>query len=299
MDIHYLRVFAAVYRLRSFTGASEELHLTQPTVSDHIKTLEEELGVRLFDRLGRSVIPTREAEILYTRTLDILERFDNLPAVIREAKNEISGELVIGASTIPGTYLLPEIVVGIQRKWPSLSFNIKISDSKDVTEKVMRTELFIGIVGSRILNSQIVYQPLVEDKLVAVSSPSLIKNRIIPLRELLKYPMVIREEGSGTRREMERILESRGLRLEDLRIAGIFGSTDSVKEAVKKGLGYTIISYMAVRDELKRKTLKEIVIEGIPEMKRRFYLIHHKKRSLPRVYQLFIQELETWIHEYS
>ncbi len=299
MDIHYLKVFASVYRLRNFTRASEELHLTQPTVSAHIRTLEEELGVKLFDRLGRNVIPTKEAETLYTGALEILERFDNLKVVIKEVKNEISGELVIGASTIPGTYLLPEILVSIEKRWPSLSFNIKISDSKDIIEKVMQTELLIGIVGSKILNSHIVYQPLIEDKLIVVSSSSFIKKRTLTLRELSRYPMVIREEGSGTRREMEKILESHGIRLEDLKIQGIFGSTDSVKEAVKKGLGYTIISYMAVKDDLRHKTLKELVIEDLPPMKRMFYLIHHKKRSIPRVYQLFIEELNTWIHEHS
>ncbi len=291
MDIHHLRVFTSVFKNRSFSRASEELYLTQPTISDHIRALEEELDCRLFDRLGRSIIPTKEAEILYNHAAEIIEKMNNIKEVIGRFKKEITGELIIGASTIPGTYLMPSIMAGFQRRYPSISFQIIISDSKGIVEKVSRHELLIGIVGAKLTNAQLDYIPFMEDELILVSSPSLIKNNRISLKGLLNYPMVLREEGSGTRREAEKILEVRGISFEDIKVAGIFGSTDAVKQAVKAGLGVSILSRLSVKDELRYGVLKEIKVADI-QMRRRFYTVTHKKRNLPAVYNAFLEYMK-------
>jgi DNA-binding transcriptional LysR family regulator len=290
MDIHHLRVFASVFRHKSFSKASEELHLTQPTVSDHIKTLEEELSCRLFDRLGRTIVPTKEAEALYTHAVEIIEKADVLKEVIGQVRKEVAGELVIGASTIPGTYLMPSIIAAFRKAHPSTSFQIIVSDSRDIIGRVLRHELLIGIVGAKLTNHQIHYIPFMEDEMIAVASPSLMKDGVIPLQDLTRIPMVLREEGSGTRREVEKILEGRGVALEEIKIAGIFGSTDAVKQAVKAGLGISIVSRFSVSDELRFKVLKEIKVRDI-RMKRNFYIITHKKRSLPRAYQSFLDHV--------
>jgi len=291
MDIHHLRVFTSVFKSRSFSRASEVLYLTQPTISDHIRALEEELGCRLFDRLGRSIIPTKEAEILYSHATEIIEKMNNIKEVIGRFKKEIAGELIIGASTIPGTYLMPSIMAGFQRRHPSISFQITISDSKGIVERVSGHELLIGVVGAKLTNAQLDYIPFMEDELILVSSPSLIKDSRISLKGLLNYPMVLREEGSGTRREAERILEVRGISLEDIKVAGIFGSTDAVKQAVKAGLGVSILSRLSVRDELKHGILKEIKLADI-QMRRRFYVVTHRKRTLPAVYNAFLEYMK-------
>lgn len=292
MDIHQLKVFASVFKNKGFSRASEELYLTQPTVSDHIKTLEEDLGCRLFDRLGRTIIPTKEAEVLYAHAMEIIEKADTIKAVIGRFKKEIAGEVIIGASTIPGTYLMPSIMADFQRKHPSISFQIMISDSKGIVEKVLRHELLIGIVGARLPDTHITYTPFMEDELIAVSSPALIKKNKLTLDELIGYPMILREEGSGTRRETEKILENEGVALKDIEIAGIFGSTDAVKQAVKAGMGISIVSKFSVKDELKFRLLKEIKIAGV-EMKRKFFIISHKKRTLPLAYSLFLEHIKS------
>jgi DNA-binding transcriptional LysR family regulator len=288
MDIHHLRIFASVFRHKSFSKASEELHLTQPTVSDHIKTLEEELSCRLFDRLGRSIVPTREADALYTHAVEIIEKADLLKEVIGRVRKEVAGELVIGASTIPGTYLMPSLIAAFRKVHPSTSFQIIVSDSRDIVGKVLRHELLIGIVGAKLTNDQIHYVPFMEDEMIAVASPSLMKDGVITLQDLTRIPMVLREEGSGTRREVEKILESKGVALGEIGIAGIFGSTDAVKQAVKAGLGISIVSKFSVTDELKHKVLKEIKVKDV-QMKRNFYIITHKKRTLPVAYNAFLE----------
>lgn len=291
MDIHHLKVFLSVFKNKSFSRASEELNLTQPTISDHIRSLEEGLDCRLFDRLGRTIIPTKEAVVLYSHAIEIIEKVDALKGVISQIKKEISGELIIGASTIPGTYLLPSIMAAFNKRYPSISFQVIVSDSKEIVEKVLRHELLIGIVGAKLRDTQINYIPIMEDELIVVSSPSLIKKEKMTLKELSKFPIVLREEGSGTRRETERILMDKGISLEGIKIAGIFGSTDAVKQAVKEGLGISILSGLSVTDELKHKILKRIRLTDI-EMKRKFYIITHKKRTLPQAYNIFLEYIK-------
>ncbi len=292
MDIHQLKVFASVFKNRSFSKASEEIHLTQPTISDHIKSLENEFDCKLFDRLGRTIIPTKEADILYSQALEIIEKANILNDLIGQTKKDIKGELIIGASTIPGTYLLPSIMAAFQRKHPSVSFQILISDSRGIIDRISKHELLLGIVGAKLGNEHIHYVPLVEDELIVVSSPSLIKNNRMTLKEIIIFPLVLREEGSGTRRETEKILESKGISLEDINITGIFGSTDAIKQAVKAGLGVSILSRLSVKDELKHNILKEIELTDI-QMKRKFYIVTHKKRTLPLLHTVFLEHIKT------
>jgi DNA-binding transcriptional LysR family regulator len=288
MDIHQLRVFASVFKNKSFSKASKELHLTQPTISSHIRGLEEEFNCALFDRLGRTIIPTKEAEILYGYALEIIEKADTLKETIGRVKNEITGKLVIGASTIPGVYLMPPMMTVFQKKYPSISFQILISDSGEIVNSVLKQELLLGIVGAKLGDEQISYKPFVEDELIVISSTSLTKSNRITIKELIKFPMVLREEGSGTRRETEKILEDRGITFDNIKIAGIFGSTDAIKQAVKAGLGVSIISRFSVKDELKHGILKEIKLTDI-QMRRKFYIVTHKKRTLPLAYSIFLK----------
>lgn len=292
MDIHQLRVFASVFKNRSFSRASEELHLTQPTISNHIKALEDEFACKLFDRLGRSIIPTKEAEVLYSHSLEIIEKANTLKETIGEMKRDLTGKLVIGASTIPGVYLMPRMMTGFQKKYPAISFQILISDSRGIIESISKHELILGIVGAKLENEQINYLPFVEDELIAVTSPSFAKDDKMLLKDLVKLPMVLREEGSGTRRETEKFLESKRISLDSMQIAGIFGSTDAIKQAVKAGIGVSILSKFSVADELKYEVLREIKLTDI-QMKRRFYIVTHKKRTLPRAYDIFLEHIMT------
>lgn len=286
MDIHQLKVFVSVFKHRSFSKASHELHLSQPTISDHIKSLEEELDCKLFDRLGRTILATADAEVLHNYAVEIIEKVAQAKDSLKKIQNEPAGNLTIGASTIPGTYLLPEILKSFQKTYPRITPEILISDSKEIFEKVLSHELLMGIIGAKFPTQKIAYTPLIEDNLILVSSPDLIKKNSLKIEELRSYPLILREEGSGTRRETERFLTSAGLSPESLNIAGVFGSTEAVKEAVKAGLGISILSRFSVKDELSRGTIREIKIHGL-NMKRFLYIIVHKKRTLPHHYKLF------------
>ncbi len=288
MDIHQLRVFSSVFKNRSFSKASLELHLTQPTISNHIKSLEDELECRLFDRLGRTIIPTKEAEILYGQSMEIIEKAYALKDALGALKKTVTGNLVIGASSIPGVYLMPRIMTEFRKQHPAISLQISIGDSGSIIDGISKHELLLGIVGAKLGNEQINYMPFVEDELIVVSAPSMTGKKSMALKEMISLPIVFREDGSGTRRETEKFLKNKGIVIEDLNIAGIFGSTDAVKQAVKAGLGVSILSKFAVKDELENKLLEEIKLADT-RMKRHFYVVTHKKRTLPRLYEIFLQ----------
>jgi len=290
MDIHHLKVFASVYRHRSFSKAAEELNLTQPTISDHIRALEDELKCRLFDRLNRKVIPTKEAAVLIGKAQEIIERVEGFKDVLGEFRKDLSGHLVIGASTIPGTYILPGITASFRQKNSSVLFEIVVSDSRVIIDKVAGDDLLVGIVGAKLESKQVDYRPFLDDELIVVASGSFDTRKNIAIRDIASLPIVMREQGSGTRREFEKILEKDGIDFQHLNVVGIFGSTDAVKQAVKEGMGISIISRRSVEDELKCGMLKEIKIKNT-DMKRQFFIIIHRKRTLPHIYKIFLEYL--------
>lgn len=290
MDIHHIRVFASVFKHRSFSKAAEELKLTQPTVSDHIKALEDELNCRLFDRRPRKVIPTKEAAVLIGKAQEIIERVAGFKDVLGEFRKDLSGHLVIGASTIPGTYILPGLTASFRQKNASVLFEVVVSDSRAIIDKVAGDDLMIGIVGAKLESKQVDYRPFLDDELIVVASSSFDVKKNIGIRDIASLPIVMREQGSGTKRVFENILEKEGIDFQHLNVVGIFGSTDAVKQAVKEGMGISIISRRSVNDELKCGMLKEIKIKDA-DMKRQFYVIIHRKRTLPHLYKIFLDYL--------
>jgi DNA-binding transcriptional LysR family regulator len=291
MDIHQLKIFASVYKNKSFTRASEELHISQPTISEHIKNLEADLSVRLFDRLGRSILPTREAEILYPKTLQLLEDLERIEDEVSAAASSIKGKIVIGASTIPGAYILPPIAYTFKQQFPEAAFEILIEDSKKITDMVLKHELLCGIVGAKMESDKLTYTPLIEDELVLVASRDMTGKKSLRPGQLPDLPLLMREMGSGTRQTLENYLKKKKISVTDLNIVATLGSTSSIKQAVKAGLGVAMLSRMAVQEELDRGTLKEITIQGM-RMKRKFFMIRLKKRTLPPQYAAFCKHMK-------
>lgn len=286
MDINQLRIFASVYRNRSFTRASEELNISQPTISEHIKNLERDLRCTLFDRLTRKIIPTAEATAIFAKASNIIDEMDELQESVRASKGNVTGPVTVGASTIPGTYILPYKVAGFSRRNPQVSFEIVIDDSRRIIEKILNHEILLGFVGAMIDSNHINYEPCIDDELILVAPKTLSRKKTIEPAEILHLPFIEREAGSGTRITVEAHLAKAGIDPSNLKTVALLGSTASVKEAVKAGLGCAILSRIAVQDELERGLLKEIRIKGL-KMTRSFYLVTHKSRVLPAPYESF------------
>jgi DNA-binding transcriptional LysR family regulator len=290
IETRHLKIFVAVYKHRSFTKASELLHTSQPTISEHIRNLELRLDCQLFDRLGRSIMPTLEAEILYPRALAILEDMKKLEEEVSSAGKAISGELIIGASTIPGTYILPKIAAAFKIQHPGISFEISTNDSAQVVNAVLSHEILLGIVGAKMVVKKLNYFPFIADELVLAASTQRTISPTITIEQLQALPFLMREEGSGTRKTIEGFLAQKDLDIEQLDICAMLGSSAAIQEAIKSDLGVSIISRFAIQDGLRFKQIQEIAIEGLT-MQRTFYIITAKKRTLPNQYQAFLNSM--------
>lgn len=291
MDIHHLKIFVTVYKNKSFTRASEVLNISQPTISEHIKNLEHSLGCRLFDRLGRSIMATAEAEVLYPRALQVLDDLDQIKDEITAAGNGIKGNLLIGASTIPGAYILPRLAYTFKKQYPEVAFEILIEDSGKITDMVLQHDLLCGIVGAKIPSDKLDFTPVIEDELVLVATSKVLDRKSITLDGLAAIPFLQREMGSGTRQTFEDFLEKQNIPRENFNIVATLGSTSAVKQAVKESLGASVISRIAVEEELGSKSLHEIQLRDL-RMKRKFYLVRQKKRTLPPQYLAFCNHLK-------
>jgi len=290
IETRQLKIFVTVYKSGSFTKAAEVLSTSQPVISEHIRTLEKRLGCRLFDRLGRSIKPTRKAEILYPKAQSILEDIKNVEGELFSEDQNVSGELIVGASTIPGAYILPHIATDFKARYPEISFEIRIADSGEVIDSVLNHDLLIGVVGAKVASNALNFHPFAEDKLVLAAAVDRKISSKISLQKLLELPFLLRENGSGTRKSMEEFGLRNGLEIGQLNTVAVLGSNAAIKEAIKENLGVSILSRISICDELECGKLKEIRIKGVT-MKRSFYVTTHKKRSLPNHYNVFLKRL--------
>ncbi|MEJ2136647.1 MAG: selenium metabolism-associated LysR family transcriptional regulator [Desulfofustis sp.] len=286
METRHLQIFTAVYRTRSFTKAAEELFTSQPTISEHMKNLEDRLGCILFDRLGRSISPTPEADLLYPRAVEILEEMHKLETNLASAARTVAGELIIGASTIPGEYMLPQRAAAFNSRYPEVSFEILIKDSGRIIDDISAHRIYLGVVGTELPSTNLDFTPFEGDELVlAAAAEEEISSTIAPA-DLVKYDFLVREQGSGTGRTVEQFLDRVDITQRSLKIRATLGSSTAVKEAVKTGLGIAFISKTAIRDELSQGTVKIIEVDGLA-LKRSFFVVTPKKRTLPHRYLMF------------
>lgn len=220
----------------------------------------------------------------------ILDDLRRLEEDITSTGGAVSGELIVGASTIPGAYILPKIAAAFKSEFPAISFEIRINDSARIVEEVAGNGLLIGIVGAKLPGVKLNYQPFAEDQLILAAAAANPAPSQITMEELCQLPFIVRERGSGTRKSLEMLLARQRYTLDQFNICATLGSSAAVKEAVKADLGVSVISKHAVLDELERGTIREIEVTGW-SMMRSFFVVTSPKRTLPHHYQMFLSRL--------
>ncbi len=293
IDFRHLETFCRVAELKSFTKAAEDLCLTQPTISGHILSLEQSLSLRLFDRAGRKIRLTKAGQVLLQYTEKILSLRKELLNALSEFSNGIRGELSLGASTIPGEYILPKLMGDFKRDHPFFTLSLKIADTHEVIQYVLQGQVEFGIIGAKLNHPSLSYEKFEEDEIIVIASPdtSPLHKKKMNLEKLTKEPWIIREEGSGTQMAVEKALKKSGLSLKQFNVVMEMGSTSSVKEGVKAGLGMAFISKKAVKEELKQGILSQIEIEGIEPISRQIYIVQHRGRTLSPIGMEFLRFL--------
>jgi DNA-binding transcriptional LysR family regulator len=294
MDLRRLEVFAKVAELGSFSRAAEVLFLTQPTVSEHVRALEGELGLALLDRLGRGAEPTPAGRLL----LDYARRILVLTAEARQAldhfQGRMSGTLVVGGSTIPGEYVLPALIGQFKGKYPDIAINLLVGSSRQVSEWIDEGRVETGVVGARPTLRSLTASELMPDELV-VAVPAghpWVGRRTVSLADVQAEPLIVREPGSGSREAFERALRQAGTDLDGFKLVAEIGSTQAVKQAVRAGVGITIISKRAVEDECRAGLVHCVSVRDL-KVARSFYLVTHRERTRSPVAEAFVAFVES------
>ena len=278
-----LHVFFSVARLLSFTKAAESLHMTQPAVTFQVRQLEEYFNTRLFDRTHNRISLTEAGTKVYEYAERIFQLYNELENSVRELTGEISGVLILGASTTIAEYMLPALLGDFKAKYPDVNLRLKVSNTDGIVSMVEHNIIDLGVVEAPVSNKNLAVEVCRTDRLVAIVPPNhpLSQNGgTVKLEEIVKYPYICREEGSGTREVILDFLKETGIEPSALNIIMELGSLEALKGAVEAGIGISIVSRATLLKEIKLGTLD--VLELDPPLERPFSFVHQKHKFRQR-----------------
>jgi DNA-binding transcriptional LysR family regulator len=291
MTLRQLESFLAVAREGSFSIAAQRLHLSQPTLTEHIQELEREVGTRLFARRWRQVVLSEAGRVLEPYVVTIMTTLKHATDAVTELDGLQHGSLMLGASTTPGIYVLPRIIGRFRATYPGIALSMQIANSRTIEERVRAAQLDVGVVGGHILGAreQCVAVGL-DDELVLVVPPdhAWAKRGSIAVAQIAEQPLLMRETGSATRQLTERALQEAGVAYE---VAMELDHTEAIKQAVMAGLGVSLVSRHAVQREIAAGHLASIRVRGLP-LRRHFHVIQPHRRQLSASAQAFVRLLE-------
>ncbi|CAM2861209.1 LysR family transcriptional regulator [Paenibacillus sediminis] len=284
-----LLVFVTVAEKQNFTRAAEELHMTQPAVSQYIQTLERTVGTKLLERSNKFVRLNKAGEIVYHHAKVILGQYARMQYLIDELMHTASGNLSIGASYTYGEYVLPHILAYMHEHYPLIKPTITIGNTKEIEDLVVSHGLDVGIVEGEFKDDRLYMEPFAEDFMYIIVSLKhpLAARKKIRLSELNKETWIVRELGSGTREATEKMFDRFKLYPHNIME---FGSTQIIKESVEAGLGITMLSHWAVRKEISLGTLKILELDETP-VTRKFSLITQSTPFYTKSMEVFLSIL--------
>ncbi len=293
-----LQVFHTVARLLSFTKAAETLHMTQPAVTFQVRQLEEYFNTRLFDRTHNRISLTEAGKKVYEYADDIFDLYNEMENAVREMTGEISGALTIGASTTIAEYMLPTLLGDFREKYPDVTIHLKVSNTEGVVSMVENNTIDLGVVEAPVNNKNLVVENCKNDHLVAIVPPGhvLASERYLNVQQMLKFPFICREEGSGTREVISDYLDHLPGCGEGLKIAMELGSPEAVKGAVEAGMGISVVSRATIQKELKLGSLVALNLD--PPLQRPFSFVHQKQKFRLRVMEELLEFARSYCRQH-
>lgn len=271
-SIKQIRAFIMVADLKSFTGAAEALYMTQPAVSSQIKSLEEHLGISLIERKDKQVELTEAGKYFYLEAKNIIIAYERSLEVIDEFRGLKRGRLSIGASTIPGEYIIPRYIGSFRKLYPGIEISLTVGDTGSVLDMLLARRIDLGIVGAKLDIEKVDFDPFWRDELVLISATDREIPGEISWNDLSRFDFIMREKNSGTRMTLKKIMAGFGMTEKDLRIVIELGSTQAVITAVAADLGVGIVSKWAAREALKAGSIKKVKIKEA-KLQRELYIV--------------------------
>lgn len=293
MNLKQLEAFVQVAEGGSFSKAARELYLTQPTISAHISSLEKELNVRLFVRNTKEVSLSDNGKDLYKYAKQMVDLQGKIEEHFGMKKDSGKHCITIAASTIPAQYLLPKVLMCFNEKYPEEQFKIKETDSAQVVTQIVDCMADVGFMGTVLEKKHCKYIPFYKDELVIIA-PNTEKYRRFQeecpndISWLKREHVIMREEGSGTRKEAEKQLRSAGVNMADLEIIASIENQETIKKSVRQGIGVSILSRLAATDEAKAGQMLIFPIPGADEG-RDINVVYNRNYQLSRSAERFIK----------
>lgn len=294
-----LQVFHTVARLLSFTKAAESLHMTQPAVTFQVRQLEEYFNTRLFDRTHNRISLTEAGTRVFAYADKIFELYAQMENAVREMTGEVSGSLTIGASTTIAEYMLPALLGNFRAKYPDVTIHLKVSNTDGIVSMVENNTIDLGVVEAPVGNKNLVVDECRRDQLVAIVPPGhpMAKSKVLRLDELMDYPYICREEGSGTREVIAEYIQQTYPEHAGLHVVMELGSPEAVKGAVEAGMGVSVVSRATIQKELKLGTL--VAVELDPPLERPFSFVHQKQKFRLRVMEELLDFARAYCREHA
>ena len=292
MNLKQLEAFVEVAEGGSFSKAAKNLFLTQPTISAHISSLEKELDVRLFVRNTKEVNLSEDGQLLYRYARQIVDLEKQIEEAFGREKDTEKKCITIAASTIPAQYLLPRILARFNEKYPGEQLKIMETHSLGVVEKIAEHQVDIGFTGTILEKKHCNYIPFYKDDLVIIA-PNTEKYQEYAknpkdISWIKKENILLREEGSGTRKEAEKQLRNIGIRVEELNVMASIENPETIKKSVERGLGVSVLSRLATEEEVKDKRILTFPIPGADEG-RAINLVYNKNYQLSLSAERFVK----------
>jgi len=295
MDLWQLYIFISVIENKSFSKASIAINLSQPTVSNHIKELEDYFNCRLLDRLGKTTEPTRAGQILYRYAKELLSLRDQAQSAVYDFLGHAKGSLSLGGSTIPSGYILPKLIGLFSKQYPDVQIELLAGDTMQIIGQIKKGILEFGIVGARVDDPLISQEQLFADemKLIIPAGHPWQHKPSVDVTDLFSVPFIGREKGSGTWQSILTSLENANVDRKRLQPVVTMGSTVSVIQGILNHAGISILSTIAVQEDLDRGRLLALSVNGL-DLSRFFYLTLPGKRTLSPISQKFIKMARTF-----
>ncbi len=292
MNLKQLEAFVRVSERKSFSKAARELFLTQPTISAHISSLEKELDVRLFVRNTKEVDLSEEGKKLYGYARQIVELEYKIEDLFSGEKGHEQKCITIAASTVPAQYLLPQILARFNEKYPKEQFKISEMDSAQVIEQVLNRTIDVGFTGTVLEKKRCVYIPFYEDELIIIT-PNNEKFRKLKKENekttwIEEEPLIMREEGSGTRKEAEKQLKKSGIDISTLNVVASIENQETIKRSVENGMGVSVISRLAAQKEIEAGELLDFALP-LGDRVRNINIVYNKDIRLSGMTERFIR----------
>jgi len=292
MRLKDLETYLEVIQCGSFSEAAKKIGVSQSAVSQQITALEKEFSTNLIIRGIPGVLSlTPAGELFFAHAKNIFEEYQALHNDIAVIQNSVKGSLNLGASAIPGNYLLPEIILAFREQYPDVDIRLNVANTRDITRKIFNGECEIGFIGAAREHSGYQTKVWVEDRILLAVHPNhpFAKKKSISINDLRNQPLILREEGSSTRQTIERSLSECGLPISECKVVLVLGSTQGVYNAIKKGLGIGFISSFASKTD----DLVEVKIDDLL-LTRNLYVVYDSERANTFLHQTFLEFIQTW-----